>query len=357
LTLSIIKYELDQSWRRKPPFGTGSTGFVGLNLVEQLTRRGWRVIALHRPDSDTRRLDRFGIEHALGDVVDLQSLLRAMPQAVDAVFHVAGLSNMWARRNPEQTRVNVEGTRYVVQTALARGARKFVFCSSWVAYGVHPDRFNEEAAQLGGQSWVNHFKSKYLSEQEVRAGISQGLDACIINPSLILGPGDTQGWARIIQLVHARRLPGVPPGRVNFCDVREVANAHIAAAEVGRSGQNYLLGGPDTSFVELVQIIGAVTGRAVPAKPTPAWVLQVMGRLQTWASAFSGKVPALTPEIAYSVSRQMSCDSTRAERELGYRVADLRSVVQASYQWLVDEGLLIADAGDALPRLDAEPHR
>jgi len=338
-------------------FVTGCTGFVGLNLIGELTRQGWRVTAFHRPDSHTRRLDRYRVEHALGDVVDPQSLLAALPQAVDAVFHVAGSSNLWARRNPEQTRVNVDGTRNVVQAALARAARRLVFCSSWVAYGAQPQRFNEEAPQLGGRSWVNHFKSKYLAEQEIRAGIAQGLFACIINPSLILGPGDTQGWARIIQLVQARRLPGVPPGRVNFCDVREVAKALIAAAERGRNGQNYLLGGPDTSFMELVQAIGEVTGRTVPAKPTRAWALWMMGRLQSWASRFTGKAPTLTPEIAYSVSRRMSCDFSLAERELGYRATDVRSMLQASYQWLRDEGLLKTDDLNTQAGQDAQFNR
>ncbi len=338
----------------KTAFVTGCTGFVGSNLIEELTRQGWRVIAFHRPDSDTKRLDRFPIEHALGDVVDPQSLLLALPQSVDAVFHVAGTSNMWARRNAEQTRINVEGTRHVVRAALARGTHKLVFCSSWVAYGAHVQRFNEEAPQLGGESWVNHFKTKCLAEQEIRAGIVQGLNASIVNPSLILGPGDTQGWARLILLVQAGRLPGVPPGRVNFCDVREVAKALIAAAERGRNGQNYLLGGPDTSFVQLVQAISEVTGREVPAKPTPAWVLKVMGRLQSWASAISDKAPNLTPEIAYSVTRQMSCDFSRAERELGYRATDLRSMVQASYQWLRDEGLLNVETADARLRPHAQ---
>ncbi len=322
-------------------FVTGSTGFVGLNLIELLLRQGWCVIAFHRPNSNTRFLDRFPVLHVLGDVVDPESVLRGMPSAVDAVFHVAGVSNMWAKRNPEQTEINVGGTRHVVEAALARGARKMVFCSSWVSYGALPYRFNENAPQTGGACWVNHFRSKYLSEQEIRAGTARGLVASIINPSLILGPYDTAGWgARFIQLIQAGNLPGVPPGRVNFCDVREVVKAHIAAVDNGRSGQNYLLGGPDVSFLELVQMIGSVTRRPVPEKPTPAWVLGLVARIQSVASHFSGEMPTLTPEIVYSVSRRMSCDSSLAERELGYRTTDLRTMVEASYRWLRDEGLL-----------------
>jgi dihydroflavonol-4-reductase len=324
----------------KTAFVTGSTGFVGMNLIDELTRQGWRVIAFHRPDSNLRFLNRFPVEHALGDVVDSTSIFDGLPNDVDTVFHVAGSSNMWSRHNPEQTLVNVDGTRHVANAALKRGARKMVFCSSWVSYGVHPERFDESAAQLGGASWVNHFRSKFLAEQEVRAVIAEGLNASIINPSLILGPYDTTGWARFIQLVQLHNLRGIPPGIVNFCDAREVAKAHIAAASNGICGQNYLLGGPDTSFLHLVQTIGVVTGHSVPKRTTPYWVLRALGYAQTRLSTLTNKAPTLTPELAYSVSRHMSCDYSRAERELGYGATDLSTMVEASYDWLRVEKLL-----------------
>ena len=324
----------------KTAFVTGSTGFVGMNLIDELTRQGWHVIAFHRPDSNLRFLQRFPVEHALGDIVGPTSIFDRMPDDVDAVFHVAGSSNMWSRRNPEQTLVNVDGTRHVARAALKRGARKMVFCSSWVSYGVHPDRFDESAAQLGGAVWVNHFRSKFLAEQELRAVIAEGLNASIINPSLILGPYDTKGWARFIQLVQIHRLPGIPPGIVNFCDAREVAKAHVAAASNGICGQNYLLGGPDTSFLDLVQTIGAITGQSVSKRATPYWVLRALGYAQARLSTLTNKEPTLTPEVAYSVSRHMSCDYSRAERELGYHATDLHTMVKASYDWLGAEGLL-----------------
>jgi nucleoside-diphosphate-sugar epimerase len=271
--------------------------------------------------------------------------MRAIPQAVDAVFHVAGSSNLWSRGNAGQTAINVDGTRNVVEAALARRAKKLIFTSSWVTYGDQTGRFDETADKRGRLSWVNHYHSKFLAEEEVRKGIARGLDATIMNPSLIMGPGDTNGWARIIKQIHSGSLPGVPPWAVSFAHVREVARAHIAAAEVGRTGENYLLGGADATFLELVQIIGRVAGRAVPDKALPAWALRLLGRFNQWGSYFTGRAPDLTPETAFSVTRRMACDCSKAQRELGYRPVALEAIVEDSYRWLEREGLLKENRG------------
>jgi nucleoside-diphosphate-sugar epimerase len=103
-------------------FVTGATGCVGLNLVEALLAQGWRVIALHRRDSDLKYLRRLPAERAVGDVTDAHSVRRAMPQGVDAVFHVAGDTGLWSRNNAAQDRINVDGTRNVVGAPRSSGA-------------------------------------------------------------------------------------------------------------------------------------------------------------------------------------------------------------------------------------------
>lgn len=321
-------------------FVTGATGFVGLNLVEELLAQGWRVVALHRKDSDLTYLRRLPAARVVGDVTDAPSVRRAMPQGVDAVFHVAGDTGLWSRRNAVQDRVNVEGTRNVVGAALERRARRLVQTSSISAYGQRHGRIDESARQLGATSSVNYERSKFLAEEAVRAGLARGLGAVILNPAGILGPYDTRGWARLFLLVATGRLPGAPPGTRSFCDVREVARAHIAAAERGRTGENYLLGGADASFPELVREIGAVLGRPVPRRATPAWVLRVLGAAGAARGALTGKPPTLTPEAVRMVTGTLTCDCAKAMRELGYRAVPLGEMVRACAAWLAAEGLL-----------------
>jgi len=324
----------------KTAFLTGATGFVGTVLAGELAAQGWQVTAMHRPGSNLKHVQRLAVRLVPGDITDKASLLAALPPAVDAVFHVAGDTSLWSRRNAQQNRVNVDGTRHMVEAALEHGARRFVHTSSISAYGLQTGRIDERAEQLGRVSPVNYQRSKFLAEEEVRAGVRRGLDAVILNPAAIMGPYDTVNWARMIRLVHAGKLPGVPPGAMSFCHVREVAHAHIAAAERGKRGENYLLGGADAPLLELVHLIGEVAGRKVPAKPTPAWVLRAIGRAGEWASVLSGRQPTLTPEAARMVTRTLYCDCTKAERELGFRRVALRALVEDSYRWLKDEGLL-----------------
>jgi nucleoside-diphosphate-sugar epimerase len=330
-------------------FVTGATGFVGLNLVEQLAARAWRVIALHRAGADLKYLARMPAERAVGDITDAPSLLRALPEGVDAVFHVAGDINLWSRRNALQDRVNIEGTRNMVEAALARRARRFVHTSSVSAYGLQRGRLDERTPMLGKYSSVNYNRSKHLAEEEVRAGIARGLDAVILNPGAILGPYDTRGYARLVMRIAAGTLPGVPPGGLPFCDVREVAKAHIAAFERGVKGENYLLGGADARFFELAREIGAALGKPVPARPTPGWVLHLLGAAGALRGALFGAEPALTPEMARQATRELTCDCAKAGRELGYRAAPLREMVSACVGWMRAEGLL---AGVQSARLD-----
>ena len=162
----------------------------------------------------------------------------------------------------------------------------------------------------------------------------------MINPAVIFGPYDTTGWALMIRAVYQDKLPGVPSGAVSVCHVREVVKAHIAAAERSRTGENYLLGGVDAAYLEIFQVIGEVTGRKVPSKPTPAWVLRLMGRIDPWLSSLTGKPPTLTPETVAMLTRKMFCDCSKAERELGYQPVPLRTIVEDSFRWLQQEGLL-----------------
>jgi len=324
----------------KVAFVTGATGFVGLNLVEALLARGWRVLALHRAGSDLRYLRRLPAERVVADVTDAASLRRALPPDVDAVFHVAGDTSQWAGANARQDRINIDGTRNMVGAALERRARRFVHTSSISAWGQVRGRIDERTAQRGGASPVNYQRSKYLAEQAVRAGIERGLDAVILNPAGILGPYDTHSWARLFFLVAEKRLPGIPPGRSSFCHAREVALAHVAAAERGRTGENYLLGGTDASYQELLREIGAAVGRPVPERVTPAWALHAAAALGALWGRVSGREPTLTPEAAERVTRELTCDCSKAVRELGLRAVPLRDMVADCARWLAAEGLL-----------------
>ena len=321
-------------------FVTGGTGFVGLNLIEQLVAQGWAVTALHRPTSDLRAIRRFPVRLAAGDLLDPASLRHAIPEGVDALFHVAADTSVWSKHDKRQTRINVEGTRNVVEAALATGVRRMVHTSTWNTYGLEQGEISEGSPQQGGRSWINYDRTKFQAEEAVRESVARGLDAVIMNPAHLIGRYDRRGWARLIIAAHGRWLPGVPPGAGTFCHAAEVALAHIAAALRGRTGQNYLLSGQDASFVELFRVINRVTGSSVPLRPLPAWLFRLSARANVALAGVTGREPEATPEGVAIVIARARVASRRAEQELGYRPAALHTMIDDSYRWLRAEGLL-----------------
>ncbi|MGZ5917304.1 MAG: NAD-dependent epimerase/dehydratase family protein [Methyloceanibacter sp.] len=218
----------------KTAFVTDGTGFIGLNLVEHLSRSGWDVIALHRPNSRLTQLQKYPVRLVQGEIEDAASL--------DAVFHVAGDVSLWSGHRERQWRTNVEGTRNIVSTAPAKRARKFIHTSTVSVYGMQTEPFDETAPKLGRDSF-NYQRSKTAAEDEVAKGIKRGLDAVFLNPANVIGPHDWSTWSRFIRLAANRQLFRIPPGRACYADVGAVVRAHVAAIEKGRTGHNYLLGG------------------------------------------------------------------------------------------------------------------
>lgn len=318
----------------KTAFVTGATGFVGLNLVEQLVEQGWRVTAMHRADSDISQLSRFKVAQVVADITDKASLKDIIPQQVDCVFHVAGNTSLWAKSHAEQLKVNIKGTRNMVRAALDAQAKRFVHTSSIVAYGLHGGVITEDTPTRGTNAKLNYIRSKALAEREVRKGITQGLKAVIVNPSNILGAYDTVNFSRMFLLVKSGRIPGIPPGGGSFCHAREVALAHIAAAERGREGHNYLLGGTQSSYLGLVREMSKILGVRRRFVVVPPRVLSAYARVEEWVAPFFNREPDVTCDAVELLSHNIYCSSQKAEKELGYSPQPLQFMLQDCHDWL-----------------------
>jgi nucleoside-diphosphate-sugar epimerase len=225
----------------------------------------------------------------------------------------------------------------VVRAAIARRARKLVHTSSVGAYGHHHERVVETTPSNAATSWINYIRTKRAAELEVLKGVAEGLDAVIINPPHIVGPHDRRNWSRLFRLVRDGKLPGVPPGAGSWCHVREVARAHIAAAGRGRTGEQYLLGGVDATFLETLQAIGRLVGKPVPKKPLPAFVLKSVALVNEVVSHVTRKEPDITPEGAALVCERILTDCGKAVRELGYKPVPLETMLADCWEWMQGE--------------------
>ena len=263
-----------------------------------------------------------------------------LPPNVTAVFHVAGDTSLSTKENEKQTRVNVMGTENIVAAALARGATRFIHTSTCSAYGRHREPITEETATTADRSEINYEKSKWLAEEAVRAGVSAGLDAIIVNPFAILGPGDRAGWAVLFQQLKAGAMPFAPPGVGVFSHVDDVAAAHISAYARGRTGENYLLPGVEATFAELIAQMCKCLGIDRVPSVAPSWLFLVLAHVEKVRSSIAGGEPALTPEMAKLMSAHMRCGSTKAIDELGCSVTPLSRSVSDAHEWLVSQELI-----------------
>jgi dihydroflavonol-4-reductase len=323
----------------KTAFVTGGTGFVGLNVVALLKERGFNVVAIHRKTSNTKYLARLGADLKPCGIDDPAALRDAIPDGVDAVFHVAGDVSWWRGNDERLQRTNVDGTRHVVEAALARRAKRFIHTSSVASFGLGHDVVRESTPSTAANSQFAYVRTKWLGEQEVRKGIANGLDAVIMNPCNIIGPYDTTSWARMFRLLKDGKLPGLPPGSGSFVHVREVARAHLEAVSTGRAGEQWLLGGTDATYAELGAVMAELV-QARPPKALPAALVKTLGFVNDWISRVTHKEPDITGGTAHLLSSRWSADSSKAEKELGFKPVALREMVEDSYRWLVTEGLL-----------------
>jgi dihydroflavonol-4-reductase len=325
---------------QKTAFVTGGTGFIGLNLIEQLLADGWDVTALHRPTSDLTYLQRFPVRLVEGTVTDRASLEKGMPAGLDAVFHVAGDTNFWKKNNDRQTRTNVEGTSLMLDVARQKQARCFVHTSSISAWGTVYGLIDEDTPSRGQESGWNYERTKLAGEKLVLAVAGQGMKVVVMNPGAVVGPYDKTTWGTLFLLTRAGKLPPIATGAICITHVREVVNAHIAAVERGRDGQKYILGGINTDYYTLASQITQLMG-AKPPQKIPGSLLRALGKVLGWMADLTGKEPVITYELADGMTRQnIHHSSEKAKRELGFQDVPLEVCVRDCYDWMVAEKLL-----------------
>jgi dihydroflavonol-4-reductase len=327
--------------KERTAFITGGTGFLGANLVESLRNRRWRVVALHRPGSDTSRLKALGAELRPGDLDDKAALAQAIPPGTDAVFHAAAKVSFWTGDRKRMQQTNVLGTRNLVEAAMARGVGRFIHTSSVAVYGFQPGRrIHETFPQEGIRSKMPYLSTKAEAETEVQRGIDRGLDAVILQPANILGRYDTRNWGRLFRMIRDGKTGGAPQGSGSFVHAQAVAEAHIAAVDQGRMGARYILASVDAPFLELFRHAETLLGRAPRLKRAPAVVVSALGWISQGISHFTRKAPDLTPDVARILNSECLYSGAVAQAELGLKAMSVEEMLRDCHDWLKKDGLI-----------------
>jgi dihydroflavonol-4-reductase len=321
---------------------TGATGFLGAHVLQQSLQAGMETHVFVRSADKLRTLDIDAeqlskVQVHLGDLLDADSVQRAMRNRFDVLFNIAADTNTYARHNARQTAINVDGMRHVI--AAARGqVGRIIDTSSTAVFGLSDEILTETSPKLGLHSWINYAQSKAQAEELL---LASGLEVVILNPSHLVGPGDRHNWARLFALIDQQKLPGAPGGSGSFADVRQVAQAHLKAIEHGVSGHNYLLGGEEASFLHFCQLISKELGQPPLQRKIPAWLLMTIAKAKTLIAGWRGVEPEMTPESAALTAHHMRLDISKAKRDLGLQITPLPELVADTVQWLHSAGLLL----------------
>lgn len=316
---------------------TGATGFLGGALVRRLVADGHAVRILRRPASSLCALAGVRFDEVIGDLTDTASVARAVA-GCECVFHSAALIQYWDAGNATQDAINVAGTRHVVDACVHHGVRRLVHISSVAAVGYAPDGVpvDETCAYNAQALRLNYADSKYAAEGIVRAGVAQGLDAVMVNPGTIYGPGDRRRAA------YVRGLSSwfSAPGGMSVVDVDDVVEGTVRAWQRGRSGERYILTAENLSYREVGRGFAQCLGRRGPQVVVPGWLLRVGAGVASALGRCIGRRPVLTPPMARAARARFYYSNAKACRELGMTFRPFAETAQRTVAWLRAEGLL-----------------
>jgi dihydroflavonol-4-reductase len=337
---------------------TGATGFVGSHVARQLVGAGDSVRVLVRQSSDLRLLEGLVVERVEGDLCDAASLERAT-SGVRRVFHVAADYRLWARNPGEIYRSNVEGTRLLLDAAKRAGVERVVYTST-VATIVVPTRDgslpNEETCGALEQMIGHYKRSKFLAEIEAMKAADAGVPIVIVNPTAPVGPGDWKPTptGRIILDFLNGKMPAYVDTGLNVVAVEDVAAGHILAADQGRVGQRYILGGRNMTLKEILDVLAKFAGRSAPRIKMPHAVALGAAYADLWFSRLAGREPSIPIEGVKMSRHRMFVASDKAQRELGYTPASVEAALERAVRWYEGHGYVRGRAaGKTVPHAAA----
>jgi dihydroflavonol-4-reductase len=345
---------------------TGATGLVGSHVTRLLVERGDRVRITVRDRSKLDNVSGLDVEHVTCDVLDRRAVRRAL-RGVDRVFHIAGSTSLRAD-SASLFKINVVGTRTVLEEALRAGVERVVHTSSVAAIGPAPRGSTADERQTfsGGGLDVPYVHAKREAESEAMRLCAMGLPVVIVNPAHVFGAGDLyRSSTELVLRFLRRRLPAYVDGALNIVDAEDVARGHLLADERGTVGERYILGNRNFTLDRLFADLGRLSAVAPPSMKLPYPAAIALAR----ASEAMPGIPQITQVEVRAAAQWWAYRSTKAKRELGWKPSHHEDTLETTIAWYRDRGarglarpgtgqpLPFRVAGFALRRVDAVADR
>lgn len=309
-------------------FITGATGFVGGVLARQLRAAGHEVNALVRSPEKANELLAIGVKLFKGDVTDKESMREAMT-GVDGVFHVAGWYKVGVKDKSDGEKVNIQGTRNVLELMRELNIPKGVYTSTCGVNSDTKSRVVDESYRFNGKHLSEYDRTKAAAHDIAKEFIAAGLPLVIVMPDVIYGPGDTSSLrTSLIQFLKGR-LP-ILPSQSGICmgHIEDTVQGHILAMENGKAGETYIIAGDPCRTIDVFKLAAQVTGRSSPIM-VPYQLMKMMAVLVTpldpvLPESFTSEYLRVLAGVTYWG------DNSKAKRELGYNPRPFREGWEAT---------------------------
>ncbi|MBP6024866.1 NAD-dependent epimerase/dehydratase family protein [Ferruginibacter sp.] len=295
---------------------TGGAGLLGKELITQLLAQGKKVRAIYNK-TPLPHFHLGNLEQKQCNILDVVGLEEAM-EGVEQVYHCAAIVTFNPKRKLEMFKINIEGTANVVNAALDAGVKKMVHVSSVAALG----RIRENEPVNENMNWTeetsnsNYGQSKYMAEMEVWRGIGEGLDAVIVNPTIILGAGDWEsGSSKIFQSVY-NEFPWYSDGVTGFVDVKDVAAVMTRLMDSNITAQRFIVSAENRTYKDVLTLIAKAFGKKPPYKKVTPAIAKIVWRLEALKSWFTKKDPLVTKETSKTALAKVNFDNSKLKKYL-----------------------------------------
>ena len=313
-------------------FVTGGTGFIGKNTVERLIDSGHECVCLIRNPHKKAVLNDLGVQFANGNVTDKQSLIEGM-EGCDAVINLANVFSLWEPDNSLYTKINVDGTRNVMEAALQSKIQKVLHVSSIVTWGLTPDSpFNEKSPI--GEHTSEYARTKYEGDQVAwNLYRNEGLPLVMIYPCAVTGANDPKPLGDHIKLLINRKMPirGLESTIFTYVHVNDVAKAIVRALEKeGNIGEGYIIGKEQCSVGDINKWISEISGVPLPFISIPNFMVKLNAFFLTAFASIIKRPPlwGLSSDSVRNILTEFKADGSKAERELGISYTPIRKAIE-----------------------------
>jgi farnesol dehydrogenase len=317
-------------------FVTGSTGFIGLNLCQELARHGYIVHALYRSEKKAKLLDHENIILYKGDITRPESLQDAFTGCRYG-FHLGAFADVWSKDPLKYQKVNYEGAANVFRVAREQGVKKLIFTSTAGVFGPSDIPLDEGSSRF--TKFFNEYeRTKAMAENLAKQSSSEEMPIAIVNPSRVFGPGllSKSNATTLMMKLYMQNwifiLPGNGKSVGNYVYVADVVQGHILALQHGKGGENYILGGYNLTYREFFNTLRQLSGKNTILIKMP-YVLMMTAAwcMLAWAK-LTGQTPLIVPRWVKKYNYNWMVSGQKAEKELGHSITPLETAFRETIQ-------------------------